>query len=154
MARLVELAKELKRIRKAHRGRLHPAKVVESARNPKSPLHSQFTWDNTKAAEEHRLWQARQLIARVQVTVEVQGKEPVRVRAYHALRLERGGYRHMNEIVNSDDLRQSLLAEMADDLDRLKERYAALRGVLATKKVFAAIDEFTAAKQSLAAAGN
>lgn len=36
-------------------GRLTPAEVLEEARNPESPLHDQFTWDDTEAAEKYRL---------------------------------------------------------------------------------------------------
>ena len=43
-------------------GVLLPEEVVEAARPKSSPLHSFFTWDNKKAAEERRRDQARELI--------------------------------------------------------------------------------------------
>jgi hypothetical protein len=43
-------------------GVLEPDEVIEEARNPQSPLHSQFDWDIEKAAFEHWRAQARQLI--------------------------------------------------------------------------------------------
>ena len=48
-------------------GILRPEIVVEAARAKTSPLHSSFEWDNTRAAEAHRLWQARQLIVSVTI---------------------------------------------------------------------------------------
>ena len=60
---------ELKVIQEKHGGIISPAHVVAFAKNPKTALHSQFTWDNTIAGREYRLWQARQLI-RVRVHFE------------------------------------------------------------------------------------
>ena len=47
-----------------HQGRVTPEIVVEAARDPASPLHSAFTWDDAQAAHEHRLAQARVLLRR------------------------------------------------------------------------------------------
>ena len=44
-----------------HQGRITPEMVVDAARDPNSPLHSAFTWDDAQAAHEHRLAQARVL---------------------------------------------------------------------------------------------
>jgi hypothetical protein len=52
-ARLESLAPE---------GRLRPADVVEDARDPASPLHDEFEWDDALAAAEHRLARAETLI--------------------------------------------------------------------------------------------
>jgi len=52
-----------------HRGRLTAAAVVDSARDPQSPLHRYFEWDDTSAAESWRLEQARSLIRSVRVIV-------------------------------------------------------------------------------------
>jgi hypothetical protein len=53
-----------------HQGRITPEMVVEAARDPNSPLHSAFTWDDAQAAHEHRLAQARVLLRRVRVEIE------------------------------------------------------------------------------------
>ena len=37
-------------------GKLKPEAVVEAAKDPASPLHARFEWDDGKAAQEHRLW--------------------------------------------------------------------------------------------------
>mgnify|MGYP003421519919 FL=1 len=56
------------------RGRLTPETVLDTARNPKSPLHDQFEWDDTAAAHQHRLQQARVLIRSVVVNITVEEK--------------------------------------------------------------------------------
>jgi len=58
----------------AAEGRLTPRDTVERARDPKSPLHSYFTWDDAKAADERRLDQARSLIRSVRVEIEYQDR--------------------------------------------------------------------------------
>lgn len=45
-------------------GRLTPEEVVEQARDPQSPGHEHFEWDDGKAGHKHRVEQARQLLAR------------------------------------------------------------------------------------------
>lgn len=43
-------------------GGLKPEDVLDDARNPNSPLHDCFTWDDTVAAEAYRLTQAKAVI--------------------------------------------------------------------------------------------
>lgn len=63
------------------RGRLTAEQVVEEARPPSSPIHGCFEWDDSKAAESWRIEQARDLIKRVKIVIEVEEKK-VRVVAY------------------------------------------------------------------------
>jgi len=62
-------------------GRLVPSTVVDAARDPESPLHSLFEWDDSRAAERFRLDQARTIIRRVTVTVTTQ-EETVTIPVY------------------------------------------------------------------------
>lgn len=50
-------------------GSLNPEAVVEAARDPGSPLHDQFEWDNAKAAHAYRLETAKALIRDFQVEI-------------------------------------------------------------------------------------
>jgi len=58
------------------RGRLTPAKVVESARLKTSPLHDHFEWVDSVAAQHYRLEQARTLIRGIRVEI-VNNKETI-----------------------------------------------------------------------------
>lgn len=49
------------------KGAIHPEDVVNLARDESSPLHSHFTWDNTRAGELYRKMEARVLINTVKV---------------------------------------------------------------------------------------
>ena len=53
---------ELNRISKKNKGKITPDAVVDSARNPHSPLHPCFEWDDSIAGDLYRLGQARELI--------------------------------------------------------------------------------------------
>ncbi len=49
-------------IRKSAGGALFPQDILNDARNPNSPLHPMFTWDDTEAANAFRLIQAKAVI--------------------------------------------------------------------------------------------
>ena len=86
-------------------GLLRPADVVEAARDPESPLHSHFEWDDTEAAEKWREEQARQLIRNVRI--EVGTSSPVLVRAFVSLPVDRqngAGYRRFEDVIDNDFL--------------------------------------------------
>ena len=124
-----EVVAELKRIATANGGILKPIAVVEAARSPDSPLHSRFQWDDTMAAHQWRLEQARQLI-RVTVTL-IGGTGDTPERVWVSLREDQyqkeGGYRFLADVLSDDVLREQLLAEAKDDMDRFASKYAHLK---------------------------
>src|SRR5512143_3179493 len=65
-----ERKKALEACRDRH-GRLLPKNVVAAARNPKSPLHDEFEWDDKKAAYLQRLERAQDLILEVKLEVVI-----------------------------------------------------------------------------------
>ena len=56
-----------------------PKQVVELATDPDSPLHDAFEWDDSIAASNYRIWQARALIASLKITVEKKPDKEVRL---------------------------------------------------------------------------
>ena len=44
--------------------------LLEVAKNKNNPLHDLFEWDNTKAAEQYRLQQARVFINEIKIIVD------------------------------------------------------------------------------------
>lgn len=61
-----QVAEELDRIAEK-RGAITPPLVVEESRPKKALLHAYFEWDDSAAAVEYRLHQARQIVSCVQV---------------------------------------------------------------------------------------
>lgn len=132
------IARELRRIAKSNGGLLLPAKVVEAARPKSSPLHSRFEWDDTEAAENYRLWQARQLIRVVVEQIEgVHGTTEVFV-SLSADRLDGRGYRITTEVCRDEDLRAQLLEDALTELEIFKLKYRRLKELAA---VFEAIEK-------------
>lgn len=128
---------ELERLRQEAGGRLDPAQIVAAARPKRSVLHSSFEWDDQRASDEYRLWQARQLI-RVSVIL-LPGGTDEKIRAYVSLRDDRkeGGYRAIVEVMSNIRLRNKLLAEAKADMLVFRRKYAVLEelaGVFAAMK--------------------
>ena len=114
---------ELELIAKQNRGLINPKKVVEFAKDKKTALHKKFTWDDTKAAYEYRLYQARELI-RVSVTVLDGGD--TRVRAFVSLNQDRhgrGGYRSIRDVLSSEELRLMMVNEILEEYQRIEGKY-------------------------------
>jgi hypothetical protein len=49
----------------AESGPITASRIVEEAEDPEHPLHSRFEWDDTEAARQYRLIQARNLIVSI-----------------------------------------------------------------------------------------
>ena len=136
---------ELQKIAAEHGGVLYPKDVVNAARNPNSPLHGAFEWDDGIAAEKFRLVQARELI-RVQVTMIPSRGTPVR--AFVSLspdRVENGGYFPIEQVMNTEKLRLQMLRDAARDLQIFTTKF---REIEELTKVNAAAEEFLAGRKA------
>lgn len=125
------IAARLEEIERQH-GRLTPALVVEDARDPTSPLHDKFTWDQAVAAEQHLLTQARLLIRSVRVSVlidDVRVSAVKYVRDPHAAAKEQG-YRSVVRIRTDREMAQATLLQELDRLDAVLMRVRRLAEVL------------------------
>lgn len=119
----------LKQIAEQNDGVLLPEIIVAAARSKKSPLHDYFTWDDSKAAREHRLQQARQLLS---VVVEYVGSEGHgrEQRVFVSLRKDRageGGYRPLVNVLESPQLRDALLRDVLQEMAFFRQKYAELK---------------------------
>ena len=119
---------------KGKKTKLFPKDVVAWAReHPTSDLHDKFEWDDTLAADQYRLVQARQII---QLHIVTETGDPVMV----SLRFERphgGGYRMISDVAKEEDLLAMMLRDALADLRRVRERY---KRVSALAKVWTAIE--------------
>ena len=124
----------------ARDGGLSPEKVVEwAAENPESDLHSRFTWDDSLAAHQHRLWQARKIIT--EVTVIYPDKKTRQV--YVSIVESRGnvGYESLVSVMSDKQKRDRFLSQALADYERVGEKYEDLRelaGIRAAVKRVAA----------------
>lgn len=135
-----QIIKELQRIAKENKGVLNPRIVVNEARQKSSPIHSQFEWEDSKAAEQYRLIQARELIS-VMVHVLPNTNKPERI--WVSLKTDQikgGGYRKMVSILSNKELRKQLLEDALADLSIFREKYKHLNELA---EIFAAMEKFT-----------
>lgn len=133
---------ELEIIARKFRGNLPAKAVVEFARDPKTALHAQFTWDDGEAAEKWRVHQARVLIA----TITIEPRPNVVVRAWCNLPTDRASgkpvYRPTLRVMSDTDLRAELLQTVKDELGRLRAKHADLSELAS---VWKAIDQASGA---------
>lgn len=123
-------------------GSLTPQQVVEEAKDKKHPLHPCFEWNNTKAAMDWRLHQARNLIASVQIKFQRRNRI-LPVRAFVNIQRTRAGelstnlrnkggssgYVTINEVMSDVSLRNYSLQMALMELERWHEKYKNLREV-------------------------
>jgi hypothetical protein len=111
-------------------GLLRAEDVVDTARHPDHPLHRYFDWDDSTAAEQWRLMQARQLIRKVIVVGPVDDGK-TQIPKYVSLQSDRkkpgGGYRQTNEVINSKELLSELEETAKRDIDGVLSRYNMLK---------------------------
>lgn len=137
------IRKALLDVKQGHPDKLLTAEAtVEAARDEESPLHSQFEWDDTEAAQHYRLAQARALIRRIIVTMPDDETESA-VPKYVSLRSDRkrkgGGYRETAEVLNNAELLTELEQTAKRDIDGVLHRYEMLKALCARVRKAAGI---------------
>lgn len=111
------------------------AKALVFISRPKdAPLHNEFEWDDSIAAEAYREHQARHIINSLEIVREE--KEPVR--AYFNIQRTEANYQHITSILKKVDAREQLFRTALSELIAFKKKYATLTEF---SKVFDAIDE-------------
>lgn len=115
----------------AEQGMVKPADVVNRARDKKNPLHPQFEWDDSVAAERHREMQARRILANlVIVTIDEGSKQdlgPAYVSVITSEKSGERGYVRISDAMNDEEMRECALAEAVRMLNGLRRRYSALQ---------------------------
>jgi hypothetical protein len=93
-------------------------------KNKASALHKALTWDDKKAAYQHRIWQIRQLIA-IHVTYEGGDRRLV------SLTVDRGrpggGYRDISDVLRDQSLHAIMLEDALNELNRVQAKYERLK---------------------------
>ena len=102
-----------------------PADVVEAARDPDTPAHSKFDWNDTRAAHKWRLQQAEELIREV-YTVEAGERVPYFVSLLPDRQQPGGGYRRLTDVLSSKALREQLLLTAQSELRSWSTRHEIL----------------------------
>jgi hypothetical protein len=126
-------------------GRLEPERVVEEARDPKSPLHPFFEWDDTSAAHAHRLSQARGLIRRLKIEVIVRDV-PMDVVKYVRDPDEATAYANIAVVRSREETARKVIV---DEMGRVAKHAKRARQVAAFLGATADVDEITRIAESI-----
>ena len=140
------------------RGELTPKSLVDVSRPEDAPLHDEFEWDDSKAAEAYRETQASYIIRSIEVVPEQTEHE---VRAFVSVPNEptmddgeddategavppkpRQQYRSVDVVMRSADGRKTVLAQAFRELASFRRKYV---GLTELADVFAAIEKLLAA---------
>jgi hypothetical protein len=116
-------------------GNLTPEAVVEDGRDERSPFHTLFEWNETEAARQWNLQQARGIIGSVMVTVPVINhnkplEEPreVTVRNFIENPISgKNGYESLRVVLADAVKRDSLLAQAWRELQAWQSEYQTLQ---------------------------
>lgn len=122
-------------------GLLNPRQVVEYAENERTHLHNHFEWDDEKAGNEYRLWQARRIINLEFKIIKNGNIEIGPVRLFVSLsddRNKEGGYRLIEDVINDDVRKKQMLTDALAELIHFKEKYKVLSELA---DVFSAIEK-------------
>lgn len=129
---------ELNLLLKKHGGMLTAEHVLEQAEDPTSALHPFFTWDEADAAHKWRLIEARQLITSIRIFQE---GSTGKVRSLVSLNVDRtkgGGYRLLDDVINTPALRYHLLETALSELNAVERKYQHLQEL---ESVWGAVDD-------------
>lgn len=139
-----DVNKEIDAIIKSNGGMINKSLLVEQAQVEGSALHEDFKkrglFDSDKAMRFAQMTYAGILITQYKVWVNVEDRDPVKVRALVSLTPERkkeGCYRPIITVMHDDDMRKTLLEDAKKELSAFKNKYAVLSELA---PVFSAID--------------
>ena len=128
-------------LKKKHKA-LTPLLLVNDAKNKKSPLHNCFEWDNTKAAGEYRLVQAREIIRFLVIEITPDKSKPVYCRAIISPQEldcpETDSYMTIEEVLSDPDLSDAYDRQLLKKLISVKCTIKNF-GNLKTQKRFAKV---------------
>src|SRR4029077_8202701 len=113
-------------------GRLTPRAMVQKARARGHPLHPHFEWSDKKAADAHRLQQARKIVHAIRIVDESQPQAPPRI-AYLSVAPGDGSgfsYRPRSAIEDSARLQRLVFEQAEKDLASWERRYSEIAGDL------------------------
>lgn len=112
--------------RLAEEDRLNAQELVEESRPEDAPLHSEFEWDDSVAAEKYREEQAGALIRHLVVRIEANDQE-YPTRQYFMIQPEAKIYEPIQVILKDEDKTDLLLEQAKRELRAFKAKYACLK---------------------------
>lgn len=117
-----------------------PEEIVDKARDESTELHKCFEWDDTKAAEKYRVYQARQIVCHLIVKEVNDDPQKHEVRFFYKTDSQEG-YKPTSYIMRNKDEYHKLLERVLAELSAFKKKYSTLKEL---EGVWEAINSLTA----------
>lgn len=119
-------------------GEVTPKRLLDASRPEDAPLHGEFEWDDSIAAEKYRTGQARHIITNLKITTTEAGSTKAYVSLEHSPYKESKGYESILKVMSDEDKRKQLLNNARYDMKMFKAKYQSLKELA---KVFDAMNE-------------
>lgn len=134
-----EVGTHLEALRQKQEGFLTAEEILKDAHKKRSPIHPYFEWNDTDAAREYRLSQARYLMRAI-VVVREEGVEAEPHRAFVVVSSEGKSDRYTStrDALSDEDMRNQLLERARNEMLAWRRRYSEL---VELAEVFQAIDK-------------
>jgi hypothetical protein len=132
-------------IKEAHDGLVTPEQLVDDGRDTASPLHSCFEWNDTVAADKHRVEQARLVLRSITISISDDRRVPVRafvcVEPPHSGEEERpeSAYIAVHDALADENMRKQVLASALSEIMTWRRKYNRLQEFA---QLFQVVDEF------------
>ena len=121
-----------------------PDQIVDKAQDNSSPIHKYFEWDDTEAARQHRLFQARNIINHLLVEITIDGEKRM-TKAFHSVDIMMGDetvdrkYASVEIIVQDKDLKEQVIKRALEEVNAWQARWLDYSEVFGG--VFKAVDK-------------
>lgn len=110
---------------------LTPESLVDASRDEKAPLHNEFEWDDTIAAEKYRREQARCIIRHLIIEeVEMDAPKHVKDRAFVYTGNVKTGYVSLKDALENKTWRKNLLDAAKRDMKYFVDKYDRLEELI------------------------
>jgi hypothetical protein len=105
-----------------------PDQILDEAQDNSSPIHKYFEWDDTEAARQHRLFQARNIINHLLVVITIDGEDRT-TKAFHSVDImmddETVGrkYAPIEIILQDTDLKEQVIKRALEEVNAWQARW-------------------------------
>lgn len=106
---------------------LSPRTLLDASRDANAPLHNEFEWNDSEAAERYREQQAGSIIRNLYI-VSAERREEDTARAFVSVHTEQkqGTYHNLKVVLDNEAMREKLFASAKRDMQSFIAKYKTL----------------------------
>lgn len=114
--------------------------LLDASRDENSPLHDEFEWDDSIAAEEYRKTQAAYIIRHIEVVIRKEENQEETTRAFFVIKQDENAqsYKPITVIMQNKDDAEQLYQQALRELQAFRRKYSTIQKLT---NIFKVIDE-------------